>query len=198
MELAELKNKIINSFNGSKSDLADILAMIDKDKAIFPFNEYEHLICALIDKGNMTYDQYLEIRAEYISENPNLWIFEISAPRGFGEKFAQTYIKGRQKEKTIEMRISQKSMTQLIAPGNMRFKIGARGFNRLPIGAGYDGRAARVLSHVPARPAPEQEAAMDKGIRRLLNGCEKLFAGRIQALMNLANQHSRPDKLSGF
>ena len=95
MELIELKNKIINSFDGSKSDLADMLALIDKDEAIFPFNEYEHLICALINKGNMTYDQYLEIRAEYISENPNLWIFEISAPRGFGEKFAQTYIQGK-------------------------------------------------------------------------------------------------------
>lgn len=74
MELAELKHKIINSFNGSKNDLADILAMIDKDGAIFLFNEYEHLICALIDKGNMTYDQYLEIRAEYISENPFIWV----------------------------------------------------------------------------------------------------------------------------
>ena len=39
MELTELKNKIINSFNGSKNDLADILAMIDKDEAIFPFKE---------------------------------------------------------------------------------------------------------------------------------------------------------------
>lgn len=95
MELTELKNKIINSFGGSKSDLVDMLELIDKDEAIFPFNEYEHLICALINKGNMTYDQYLEIRAEYISENPNLWIFEISAPRGFGEKFAQTYIQGK-------------------------------------------------------------------------------------------------------
>ena len=95
MELTELKDRIINSFDGSKSDLADVLAMIEKDEAIFPFNEYEHLICSLIDKGNMTYDQYLEIRTEYISENPNLWIFEISAPRGFGEKFAQTYIQGK-------------------------------------------------------------------------------------------------------
>ena len=74
MELTELKNKIINSFGGSKSDLVDMLELIDKDEAI---------------------DQYLEIRAEYISENPNLWIFEISAPRGFGEKFAQTYIQGK-------------------------------------------------------------------------------------------------------
>ncbi len=34
----------------------------------------------------------MEIRNEYISQNPNLWIFEISAPRGFGEQFAQTYL----------------------------------------------------------------------------------------------------------
>ncbi len=37
----------------------------------------------------------MEIRSEYISKNPNLWIFEISAPRGFGEKFAQTYLLGK-------------------------------------------------------------------------------------------------------
>ena len=43
----------------------------------------------------MTYEQYVEIRSDYISENPNLWIFEISAPRGFGEKFAQTYVQGK-------------------------------------------------------------------------------------------------------
>ncbi|MEM9423508.1 MAG: hypothetical protein AAF975_01810, partial [Spirochaetota bacterium] len=55
----------------------------------------EHLICNLIEKGGMSYNQYIEIRTEYISENPNLWIFEISAPRGFGEKFAQTYIQGK-------------------------------------------------------------------------------------------------------
>ncbi|OQC44141.1 MAG: hypothetical protein BWX59_02085 [Bacteroidetes bacterium ADurb.Bin028] len=43
----------------------------------------------------MTYEQYIDIRAEYISANPNLWVFEISAPRGFGEKFAQTYVQGK-------------------------------------------------------------------------------------------------------
>lgn len=83
-------------------------------------------------------------------------------------------------------------MTSFAPPGNIRFKIDARGFNRPPIGAGYDGRAERVLSHVPARPAPEQEAAMDKGICRLLNGREKFLAGRIQALMNPVSEHNQP------
>jgi len=94
VELSELKNKICESFSGSQEDLQEVLDIIEEDHAVFPFNEYEHLICNLIEKDGLTYDQYLEIRTEYVSENPNLWIFEISAPRGFGEKFAQTYVHG--------------------------------------------------------------------------------------------------------
>ncbi len=95
MELTELKDRIVAAFSGTESDLEDVLAMVEQDQPVFPFNEYEHLICNLINKGGMSYDQYIEIRAEYISENPHLWIFEMSAPRGFGEKFAQTYVQGK-------------------------------------------------------------------------------------------------------
>ncbi|NBT42351.1 MAG: hypothetical protein EBT20_18125 [Alphaproteobacteria bacterium] len=95
MELSELKNRICDSFSGSMQDLQDVLAMVEEDNAIYPFNEFEHLICSLIEKGGLSYQQYIDIRTEYISENPNLWIFEISAPRGFGEKFAQTYVQGK-------------------------------------------------------------------------------------------------------
>ena len=95
MELTELKDRIVAAFSGTESDLEDVLAMVEQDQSVFPFNEYEHLICNLINKGGMSYDQYIEIRTEYISENPHLWIFEISAPRGFGEKFAQTYVQGK-------------------------------------------------------------------------------------------------------
>jgi hypothetical protein len=95
MDLTELKNKIISSFTGAADDLADILFMIEEDRAIYPFNEYEHLICRMLDKGGISYSQYIEIRTEYIRKNPNLWIFEIAAPRGFGERFAQTYIQGK-------------------------------------------------------------------------------------------------------
>lgn len=92
MELTELKNKLISCFHGSYDELSAILSIIENDKAVYPFNEYEHMICTFIDRKHITYQAYLEIRDEYISQNPNLWIFEISAPRTFGENFAQTYV----------------------------------------------------------------------------------------------------------
>lgn len=95
MELTELKDRIIKSFNGPEEHLHAVLQIVAADRSIYPFNEYEHLISSLINTGGLTYQQYLEIRSEYISENPNLWIFEISAPRGFGEGFAQTYVQGK-------------------------------------------------------------------------------------------------------
>ena len=95
MELTELKNRIISAFSGSDIELENVIALVEQDQAIFPFNEYEHLICNLINRGGLTYEQYMDIRTEYISQNPNLWIFEISAPRGFGEKFAQTYVQAK-------------------------------------------------------------------------------------------------------
>lgn len=95
MELTELKTKIIKSFSGSVRDFEEVLQMFEYDQSVFPFNEYEHMICNLIKRGGLTYEQYIDIRTEYISKNPNLWIFEISAPRDFGEKFAQTYVQGK-------------------------------------------------------------------------------------------------------
>ncbi len=92
MELTALRDRIIGAFSGSQDELDSILEVVEAEQSIFPFNEYEHLICNLIGQGGLSYNQYLDIRAEYISENPNLWIFEISAPRSFGEKFAQTYV----------------------------------------------------------------------------------------------------------
>lgn len=71
-----------------------ILEQVDDDNAIYPFNKYEYLICSLIEKKGLTYQDYLEIRQEYISANPNLWIFEISALRGFGKQF-ETYVKAK-------------------------------------------------------------------------------------------------------
>jgi len=95
MELSDLRNRICAAFSGKPSDLERVLQIVEEDDAVFPFNEYEHLICHLLDGNTLTFEEYMEIRSEYIAQNPNLWIFEISAPRGFGEKFAQTYVQGK-------------------------------------------------------------------------------------------------------
>lgn len=94
MELLELKNRIIASYKGEPKNLKAILEIIENDNAIFPFNAYEHLLHHLVAAKGLTFEKYLEIRSDYIRQNPNLWLFEISAPRGFGEKFAQTYLTG--------------------------------------------------------------------------------------------------------
>lgn len=108
MELTELKNKIMESFSGSAEDLSSVLQLVEADRSIYPFNEYEHLICNLINKKGLTFDKYIEIRNEYICENPNLWIFEISAPRGFGEGFAQTYVQA----KSVNLKKASKKLDQ--------------------------------------------------------------------------------------
>jgi len=86
MELTELENRLLEY--DSDIQFEDI-------ESIYPFNEYEFIINRLINENKITYQQYLELRDEYISRNPYLWIFEISSPRGFGEKFAQTYIQAK-------------------------------------------------------------------------------------------------------
>lgn len=52
--------------------------------SVYPFNEYEYIISSLLGLGKITLNDYLETRDEYIARNMYLYIFEISAPRGFG------------------------------------------------------------------------------------------------------------------
>lgn len=55
MELTELKKKISEKFSGSEEQLRDVLDLVAQDYAVFPFNEYEYLICNLINRGHLTF-----------------------------------------------------------------------------------------------------------------------------------------------
>ena len=92
MELIELKNKLLQLFTGTEAELDEIKSLMDKDSAMFPFNEYEFLICSLLNSKSLSYEKYIDIRTDYINKNPNLWIFEMTAPRPFGEGFAHTFV----------------------------------------------------------------------------------------------------------
>ena len=72
--------------NKLKNRLDDLIS-------VYPFNEYEYIISSLLGLDKITLDDYLEIRDEYIARNMYLYLFEISAPRGFGEQWAQGHLK---------------------------------------------------------------------------------------------------------
>ena len=60
--------------------------------SVYPFNDYEYIISALLGADRLTFDDYVELRDAYIGRNKFLYIFEISAPRGFGEVWAQGHL----------------------------------------------------------------------------------------------------------
>ncbi len=61
--------------------------------SVYPFNEYEYIISTLLAMDVLTLDAYYELRDNYIARNLYLYIFEISAPRTFGEAWAQGHLK---------------------------------------------------------------------------------------------------------
>ena len=61
--------------------------------SVYPFNEYEYIISTLLVVDVLTLDGYHELRDNYIARNLYLYVFEISAPRTFGEAWAQGHLK---------------------------------------------------------------------------------------------------------
>ncbi len=89
-----LKKKLSNLIESlAKEDKAKLKYRLEDLISVYPFNEYEYIISTLFGLKRLTLDSYLEIRGEYVARNMYLYIFEISAPRGFGEQWAQGHIK---------------------------------------------------------------------------------------------------------
>ena len=61
--------------------------------SVYPFNDYEYMIAALLAADKLTHDEYIELRDDYMARNMFMYIFEIGAPRGFGEAWAQGHLK---------------------------------------------------------------------------------------------------------
>src|SRR5271165_6972892 len=65
---------------------------LDNLFSVYPFNEFEYMISALLGKDILSFDQYLEMRDSYMERNAFLYIFEIAGPRTFGEAWAQSHL----------------------------------------------------------------------------------------------------------
>ena len=74
-------------------DAEEFRGRLDSLVSVYPFNEYEYMISTLLAMDILTLDGYHELRDSYISRNLYLYIFEISAPRTFGESWAQGHLK---------------------------------------------------------------------------------------------------------
>ncbi len=74
-------------------DADAIRARLDNLVSVYPFNEYEYIISHLLAADILTLDAYYELRDEHLARNMFLYIFEISAPRTFGESWAQGHLK---------------------------------------------------------------------------------------------------------
>jgi hypothetical protein len=78
----------------SKKTQKEIQNHLENLVSVYPFNEYEFMISSLLAADKLSFDDYIELRDNYLERNLFLWIFEISAPRGFGEQWVQGYLKG--------------------------------------------------------------------------------------------------------
>jgi hypothetical protein len=88
MLIKKLKTNIVKLKN--KYDLSD--EFLNNLHSVFPFNKFEYVISHLIAEKIISLEQYLEIRNDYLSRNKFLYVFEITAPRTFGETWAQRHL----------------------------------------------------------------------------------------------------------
>lgn len=66
--------------------------LLDSLYSVYPFNKFEYIISHLIGTNAITLSQYLDIRNDYLQRNKYLYVFEITAPRTFGETWAQRHL----------------------------------------------------------------------------------------------------------
>ena len=90
--MEHLKNEL-DRLLSELPDEEEFRRRLDNLVSVCPFNEYEYVISNLLAAEVLTLDRYVELRDEYIERNLYLYIFEISAPRTFGESWAQGHVK---------------------------------------------------------------------------------------------------------
>lgn len=86
----QLKEQIRKLPKGVAAALSEEL--LDKLYSVYPFNRFEYIISHLIAERIISLQDYLEIRNNYLNRNKYLYIFEITAPRTFGETWAQRHL----------------------------------------------------------------------------------------------------------
>lgn len=85
---------------------AELRTSLESLVSVYPFNEYEYIISHLLAAAKLSLDEYHKLRDSYVERNLYLYVFEISAPRGLGDKWAF----GQLKQLIPEIRKPTKSL----------------------------------------------------------------------------------------
>lgn len=88
-ELKQELNKRIEKLENANNFHKDLKNLV----SVYPFSEYEYIISHLLAAKKLTLKDYHDLRNSYIDRNLYLYIFEISAPRGMGDKWAFGHLK---------------------------------------------------------------------------------------------------------
>jgi hypothetical protein len=88
-KLKALLEKLVENLENTDDFKTSLESLI----SVYPFNEYEYIISHLLAADKLTLDEYHQLRDSYIERNLYLYVFEISAPRGLGDKWAYGQLK---------------------------------------------------------------------------------------------------------
>jgi hypothetical protein len=88
-DLEQQLQDLIDRLHNAKAFREELESLV----SVYPFSEYEYIISHLLAADVFTLDEYYDLRNSYIERNLYLPLFEITAPRTFGEVWAQGHLK---------------------------------------------------------------------------------------------------------
>ena len=94
-QLRDHLEQLITSMEDENRSL--IRARLQGLVSVFPFNEYEFIITFLVDRGVLSFSEYESLRANYVSGNRYLELFELS-PRSFGQTWGERHLQDMDSE----------------------------------------------------------------------------------------------------
>lgn len=100
MEVLEME---LNNLIEKLKDKETFKNQLESLNSIYPFSKYEYIISKLLSKKVLSYEEYIDLRDEYIERNLFLYVFELTGPRSFGDTWAFSHLK------TVEPLLEQAS-----------------------------------------------------------------------------------------
>ena len=88
-QLREHLDRLVGTLDGS--DKALLQARLKGLASVFPFSEYEYMLMFLLDRSAITFQEYEELRKNYVSSNRYLELYEL-APRVFGQVWGEQHV----------------------------------------------------------------------------------------------------------